>query len=122
MCAETCMHHDTFPSVKKHGKDHQSCMQEDLMEYRMERHPEKPELSKWHAFARNERLQLNFGLFRLKHRTAMLLTLNAEVEYCTQGRVRFKSWTSPVPQGRAAASGSGYHGVKTACKTLQMKD
>lgn len=37
MCAETCMHHDTFRSVKKHGKDHQSCMQEDLMEYRMER-------------------------------------------------------------------------------------
>lgn len=52
----------------------------------------------------------------------MLLTLNAEVEYCTQGQVLFKSWTSPVPQGRAAASSSGYHGVKTACKTLQMKD
>lgn len=39
----------------------------------------------------------------------MLLTLNAEVEYCPQGQVLFRSWTSPVPQGRAAGSSSGYH-------------
>lgn len=70
---------------------------------------------------RNERLQLNFGLFCLKHRMATLPTLNAEVEYCTQGQVVFKSWTSAVPQGRAAASSSGYDGVKTACKTLQIE-
>lgn len=37
MCAETCVHHATFPSVKKHEKDHQGCMQEELREYRMER-------------------------------------------------------------------------------------
>lgn len=72
---------------------------------------------------RNERfLQLNFGLFCLKHRMATLPTLNAEVEYCTQGQVLFKSWTSAVPQSKADASSSGYDGVKTACKTLQMKD
>lgn len=45
---------------------------------------------------KNERLQLNFSLFCLKHRMAMLLTVNAEVEYYPQGQVLFNSWTSPV--------------------------
>lgn len=53
---------------------------------------------------------------------ATLLALNAQVEYCIQGQVLFNSWTFPVPQGRAAASSSGYEGVKTACKALEMKD
>lgn len=37
MCAEMRVHHPTFPSVKKHGKVHQGCVQEDLMDYRMGR-------------------------------------------------------------------------------------
>lgn len=86
-------------------------------------HAGKPELSKWHVSASLGIKEIATQLWPLVSEAQDGHAVNtAEVEYCTQGQVLFKSWTSPVIQGRAAASSSGYDGVKTACKTLQMKD
>lgn len=61
--------------MRKHGKDQQGCMQEDLIEYRMASRKARVVQMACSCQPRNERLQLSFGLFFLKHRMAMLPTL-----------------------------------------------